>query len=157
MAPLAAVPNTVGRTVSKPLRPLAERAVAPSAVLPSAATSETWMPAALAALIQARTGDSERLPLTAWSRARLDDAYTTFQPVFAGTTVTVTTPSAESTPPKVWRNETARALLPRRGAAVSSLRSVTEPSPKAALCAASQLRAAEPADGALRPAARYPP
>ncbi len=148
------MPNTVGRTVSEPLRPLAEMAVVPSTVFPRAAASETRMPAALAALIQAWTGVSERLPTTAWSRARLDDAYTTFQPVFAGTTVTVTTPSAESAPPKVWRNETAWALLPRSGAAVSTLRPLIVRSPKTALCAASQSSAADSADGALSPAAR---
>src|SRR6185437_5069272 len=146
--------NTVGRTVSEPLRPLAEMAVVPSAVFPRAATSESWMPEAWAALTQAWTGDSERVPTTAWSRARLDDAYTTFQPVLAGTTVTVTTPSAESAPPKVWRNETAWALLPRSGAAVSTLRPLIERIPKTALCAASQSSEADSPDGALRPAAR---
>src|SRR6478609_3353121 len=129
-------------------------AVVPSAVFPRAATSETWMPVAWAALTQAWTGESERVPTTAWSRARLDDAYTTFQPVLAGTTVTVTTPSAESAPPKVWRNETAWALLPRSGAAVSTFRVLTERSPKAALCPATQFSAADSADGALIPAPR---
>src|SRR4029077_18750363 len=117
---LRPVRSAVGRAFPEPLRPLAEMAVVPSAVFPRAATSETWMPEAWAALTQAWTGDSERLQTTPWSRARLDDPNTTFQPVLAGTTVTVTTPSAESAPPKVWRNETAWALLPRSGCAVST-------------------------------------
>src|SRR4029077_9091054 len=129
---LRPVRSAVGRAFPEPLRPLAEMAVVPSAVFPRAAASETWTREAWAALTQAWTGDSERLPTTAWSRARLDDAYTTFQPVLGGTPVTLTPPSADSAPPRVWRNETAWALLPRSGAAVSTLRPLIERSPKTA-------------------------
>ena len=41
------------------------------------------------------------------SGARLDEAYTTFHVCLARATVTVAKPSAETTPPNVWRKTTA--------------------------------------------------
>jgi hypothetical protein len=94
------------------------------------------------------------LPVTAASGVRFDDAYTTFQLCLARTTVTVAKPSAETTPPNVWRKTTAWTRLPRNGAAVSRRRCDTDLSRKSCLCAASQLRAAAAADDAVIPVAR---
>src|SRR5262245_22241019 len=108
----------------------------------------------MAACLHAAAGWSRRRPVTAVSGARFDEAYTTFQLCLARTTVTVTKPSAERTPPNVWRKTTACARLPRNGAAVSRLRCATDLSRKSCLWAASQVRAADAADDPLIPVAR---
>src|SRR5689334_12676341 len=138
-APWSGVPNAVGFTVSWPLAPRAEIATEPSAVLPSTAAfgAAMWMPVARAARNQAASGESARRPVSCASGVSDDETYTTFQVLFALTTETDTTPSADSTLPKACRNETTwNHGASRIGSAFIRRRLQTERRPKACLCAA---------------------